>query len=241
MTAKTPLILLPGLLCDEALWAHQVQTLADIADITVADMTLDDTIKGMAERVLKAAPERFALAGLSMGGYAAQEIVRRAPERVERLALLDTTARADSPEQKKQRSGFIDQLEFGEFRGVTSRLLPLLIHEDRLDDGKITAVIRASAENVGSEAYVRQQKAIMSRPDGLGDLQRIVCPALVLCGRQDALTPLHLHEEMAVAIPGASLVVIEDCGHLAPMERPVAVSAVMRYWLALDGAGSIKE
>lgn len=231
MTAKTPLVLLPGLLCDEALWAHQVQTLADIADITVADMTLDDTVKGMAERVLKAAPERFALAGLSMGGYAALAIMRRAPERVERLALLDTTARADSPEQTKQRSAFIDQLEFGEFRGVTSRLLPLLIHEDQLDDGEITAVIKASAENVGPEAYVRQQKAIMSRPDGLEDLKRIACPALVLCGRQDALTPLHLHEEMAAAIPGASLVVIEDCGHLSPLERPRAVSAVMRYWL----------
>ena len=231
MTAKTPLVLLPGLLCDEALWAHQARTLADIADVTVADMTLDDTVEDMAERVLKAAPERFALAGLSMGGYAALAIMRRAPERVERLALLDTTARADSPEQTQQRSAFIDQLAFGEFRGVTSRLLPLLIHEDRLGDGEITSVIKASAETVGPEAYVRQQKAIMSRPDGLGDLPRIACPALVLCGRQDALTPLYLHEEMAAAIPGASLVVIEDCGHLAPLERPRAVSAVMRYWL----------
>lgn len=231
MTAKTPLVLLPGLLCDEALWAHQVQTLADIADVSVADMTLDDTVEGMAERVLEAAPEKFALAGLSMGGYVAQEIMRRAPERVERLALLDTTARADSPEQTKQRSAFIDQLEFGEFRGVTTRLLPLLIHEDRLHEEEITAVIKASAENVGSEAYVRQQKAVMSRPDGLGDLKKITCPALVLCGRQDALTPLDLHEEMAAAIPGASLVVVEDCGHLPPLERPRTVSAVMRYWL----------
>ncbi len=231
MTAKTPLVLLPGLLCDEALWAHQVETLADIADITVADMTLDDTIEGMAERVLEAAPEKFALAGLSMGGYVAQEIMRQAPERVERLALLDTSARADSPENTKQRQGFIEQLELGDFRGVTSRLLPLLVHEDRLSDDALIAVIQGSAENVGPEAYVRQQKAGMTRPDGRQSLKEVTCPALVLCGRQDALTPLTLHEEIAAAIPGASLVVIEDCGHLAPLERPRAVSAVMRYWL----------
>ena len=229
---KTPLILLPGLLCDQALWAHQSETLSDIADISVADMTRDETIQGMAERVLDSAPETFALAGLSMGGYAAQEIIRRAPERVERLALLDTSARADSPENTKQRKGFIEQLELGDFRGVTSRLLPLLVHEDRLSDDGLIAVIQSSAENVGPEAYIGQQKAIMTRPDRRQDLKKITCPALVLCGRQDALTPLALHEEMAGAIAGASLVVIEDCGHLSPLERPRTVSAVMRYWLA---------
>lgn len=228
---KTPLILLPGLLCDEALWAHQSETLSDIADITVADITGDETVQGMAERVLDSAPDTFALAGLSMGGSAALAIVRLAPERVERLALLDTSARADSPENTKQRQGFIEQLELGDFRGVTSRLLPLLVHEDRLSDDGLIAVIQSSAKNVGPEAYVRQQKAIMTRPDGLEGLKKITCPVLILCGRQDALTPLALHEEMAAAIAGASLVVIEDCGHLSPLERPRAVSAVMRYWL----------
>ena len=234
MTAPTPpipLILLPGLLCDEALWAHQTETLADIADITVADMAQDDTIKGMAERVLAGAPERFALAGLSMGGYAAQEIMRQAPERVERLALLDTSPDADIPENKKQRQGFIAQLDLGPFRGVTSKLLPFLIHQGRLDDDALVAVIKASARNVGTEAFARQQHAIMSRPDGRKDLNKIACPTLVLCGREDALTPLTGHEEMAAAIPNASLVAIEDCGHLAPLERPRTVSAAMRAWL----------
>ncbi len=228
---KTPLILLSGLLCDEALWAHQSETLADIADITVADMTGDETIQGMAGRVLDSAPETFALAGLSMGGYVVLAIIRQAPERVERLALLDTSARADSPENTEQRQGFIEQLELGNFRGVTSRLLPLLVHEDWLSDDGLIAVIQSSAENVGPEAYIRQQKAIMTRPDGRDGLKKITCPALVLCGRQDALTPLVLHEEMAAAIAGASLVVIEDCGHLSALERPRAVSAVMRDWL----------
>lgn len=231
MTAKTPLILLPGMLCDEALWAHQSDTLLDIADITVADMTRDDSLAGMAKRVLASAPESFALAGLSMGGYAAQEIMRRAPERVERLALLDTSARPDSPEKTEQRKGFIEQAERGDFRGVMSRFVPMMVHEDRHTDDGVMTVVQSSAENVGPEAYIRQQKAIMTRPDGRQDLKKITCPALVLCGRQDGLTPLAMHEEMAAAIPGASLVVIEDCGHLSPLERPRAVSAVMRYWL----------
>ncbi len=232
MSARTPLVLLPGLLCDEALWAHQAEALSDIADVTVADLTLDDTIGAMAGRILAAAPEKFALAGLSMGGYAAQEVMRQAPERVERLALLDTSAHPDSPEQTEQRRGFIEQLDLGNFKGVTSRLLPLLIHENRLGDEALVGTILSSAENVGSEGYVRQQHAIMTRPDGREDLGNIDCPALVLCGRQDALTPLALHEEMAAAIPEARLVVVEDCGHLAPLERPDTVNAAMRDWLS---------
>ncbi|NQU62037.1 MAG: alpha/beta fold hydrolase [Rhodospirillales bacterium] len=233
MTTKTNLILLPGLLCDEALWAHQAETLADIADITIADMTQDDTISGMAKRVLAAAPDKFALAGLSMGGYAAQEIMRQAPERVDRLALLDTSANVDTPEKTKQRKGFIAQLGLGDFKGVTAKLLPFLIHRDRLKDDALTDTIKASAANVGPDAFVRQQNAILNRPDGTGDLAKITCPTLVMCGRQDALTPLAQHEEMAAAIPNAALVIIEDCGHLTPLEQPHAASAAMRYWLSL--------
>jgi len=231
MTASPPLILLPGLLCDALLWAHQTQTLADIADITVADLTLDETIEAMADRVLAGAPETFAMAGLSMGGYVAQEIIRKAPGRVERLGLLDTSARPDSPEQQETRKAFLRQLEVGDFRGVTSRLLPLLIHKDKFDDKVLVDTIKASAANVGQDAYVRQQHAIMARPDARKNLENIACLTLVLCGAQDALTPVALHEEMAEKIPNASLVVIEDCGHLTPLERPRAVSAVMRYWL----------
>lgn len=231
MSAGTPLVLLPGLLCDAALWRHQMDTLADIAEITVADLTGDDRFDDMARTVLKAAPETFALAGLSMGGYVAHEIMRQAPGRVTRLALLDTSARADTPGQSERRRAFIAQTRHGDFKGVTSRLLPMLIHPDRLEDGDLTGTIMAMAEGVGREAFLRQQNAIMHRPDGRRDLGAIHCPTLVLCGRQDALTPLAGHQEMADGIPNATLVVIEDCGHMAPLERPRAVSAVMRYWL----------
>ncbi len=231
MSAGTPLVLLPGLLCDERLWRHQTDTLADIAEITVADLSGDDCLENMARSVLETAPETFALAGLSMGGLVAQAVMRQAPDRVTRLALLDTSVRADTPGQGERRRAFIDQTRLGDFKGVTSTLLPMLIHPDRLEDGDLTGTITTMAERVGREAFLRQQNAIMNRPDGRRDLGAIHCPTLVLCGRQDALTPLAGHEEMADGIPNSKLVVIEDCGHMAPLERPRAVSAVMRYWL----------
>lgn len=234
MPDKQPLILLPGLLCDAALWRHQIETLSELADITVADLTQDDTVAAMAERVLAAAPVQFALAGLSMGGYLAQELMRQAPERVTKLALLDTSFYADTPEQSERRRGLIELSQKGAFKGVTSRLLPLLVHESRLEDEDLTDTIFTMAESVGKDAYLRQQHVIMTRPDGSDDLANISCPTLVLCGREDTLTPLRVHEKMAERIPNAHLVVVEDCGHLAPLERPRTVSAVMRYWLEVN-------
>src|SRR5690606_25670741 len=146
-------------------------------------------------------------------------------------ALLDTSARADTEEQTARRRALIDVASRGRFKGVTPRLLPVLIHERRLTDETLTGRIMAMAERVGHPAFLRQQEAIMARPDGRADLARITCPTLVVCGREDALTPLPLAEEMAAAIPGAMLHVIEDCGHLPPMERPAEAVAAMAGWL----------
>jgi pimeloyl-ACP methyl ester carboxylesterase len=231
MAQKIPLVLLPGLLCDAALWRAQVEGLGAVSEPLVVDLTQDDSLAGMARRTLAEAPPSFALAGLSMGGYVAQEIMRQAPERVAKLALLDTSARADTPEQMARRRGLIELSEKGDFRGVTPRLLPLFIHPARHEDKPLTEVIMGMAERVGKEAFLRQQKAIMGRPDGREDLRRIACPTLVLCGRQDALTPLALHEEIAGLVPGAKLVVVEDCGHLSTLEKPVTVAAALRQWL----------
>lgn len=231
MTRKIPLVLLPGLLCDAALWRPQVEGLAEVAEPLIIDLTKDDSFPAMARRALAAAPRSFALAGLSMGGYVAQEIMRQAPDRVEKLALLDTSARADTPEQTARRRGLIELSEKGEFKGVTPRLLPLLIHAARHEDEPLGAIVMGMAERVGKEAFLRQQKAIMGRPDGREDLRRIACPTLVLCGRQDALTPPALHEEIAGLVPGAKLTVVEDCGHLSTLEKPATVTAAMRQWL----------
>jgi pimeloyl-ACP methyl ester carboxylesterase len=225
------LVLLPGLLCDHALWAHQSRHLSDVAEVTVGDLTRDDSIVAMAERILEEAPDSFALAGLSMGGYVAQEIMRQEPERVERLALIDTQARADSAAQVKTRKDLIRIAGMGKFKGVTPRLLPNLVHHDRLDDPAVRDVVLGMAERVGQEAFVRQQTAIMGRKDGRGDLHAIRVPTLVLCGRQDILTPPVLHEEMAETIQGAKLVIVEEAGHLAPLERPEVVTEAMRVWL----------
>lgn len=228
---KTPLVLVPGLLCDAALWAHQSRHLADVADVRIGDTMNADSMAGMAEAVLAAAPERFALAGLSMGGYVSLEVMRRAPERVIKLALLDTAAVADDADKRKNRLELIKLAETGKFKGVTPRLLPLFLHPDRLTDAPLTGAVMDMAGRVGKDAFLRQQKAILGRIDSRPHLAAIQVPTLVLCGRQDGLTPLERHEEMAAAIPGARLSVIEDCGHLATMEQPVAATAMLRDWL----------
>jgi pimeloyl-ACP methyl ester carboxylesterase len=228
---KIPLILLPGLLCDDALWSHQTRYLSDIADITIADLTGHDSVSALAADVLAKAPARFALAGLSMGGYVALEIVRQAPERVAKLALIDTNARSDTDEQRRKRRELMALADRGEFRDVTPRLLPVLVHPDRTNDAELTSEVIAMADRVGRDAFLRQQKLIMDRPDSRPMLPSISCPTLALCGRQDAISTLEMHAEMADAIPGSRLAVVEECGHLATLERPHAATALMRDWL----------
>ncbi len=230
---KEPLVLVPGLLCDAHLWQLQVEGLADSADIWICDHTRSDTMAGVAADVLADAPfSNFALAGLSMGGYVALEIMRQAPQRITRLALLDTAATGELPEQTRKRMALIALAQHGKFSDVTDALLPLLIHPVRLGEKALADTIKSMACNVGSDAFVRQENAIMSRPDSLALLAAIACPTLVLCGRQDALTPLARHEEMAAGIKNARLEVIEDCGHLSTLERPAEVNAALRRWLS---------
>jgi len=213
------------------LWEHQARHLADIADGWIGDFTTQDSIAAMARSVLDAMPGRFALAGLSMGGYVALELMRQAPGRVARLCLLDTSARPDTPEQTRRRRDLLALVARGKFKGVTRQMLPLFLHPHRLHDKPLADAVVAMAAHVGREAYVRQQAAIMGRTDSRPSLGAIRCPTLVICGRQDALTPVGLSEEIAAGIPGARLEVIEDCGHLSTMERPERVTALMRAWL----------
>jgi pimeloyl-ACP methyl ester carboxylesterase len=232
LSAKTPLLLVPGLLCTADLWAHAVAHLADIADVNVTgEQREHDSMPAIAAAILARAPERFALAGLSMGGYVALEIMRQAPERVTRLALLDTSARADTPEQSARRRGLIELAQKGRFKGVTPRLLPLLVHPDRRADRPLLERIVKMAGEVGREGFLRQQRAIMDRADSRGGLARISCPTLVLCGRDDELTPPELAEEIAAGVGGARLALLDRCGHLSPMEMPEAVTAALREWL----------
>lgn len=227
---RQTLLLLPGLLCDGRLWRDQAAALAPLARAVVADLTLDDRVEAMAARAIAAIAGPFALAGLSMGGYVAFEVMRQAPERVTRLALLDTSARPDTPEQTRRRRGLISLSRSGRFRGVTPRLLPQLIHPARLD-GPLAAEVMAMAERVGQDAFLRQQAAIMHRPDSRPGLGRITVPTLVGVGAEDALTPPALAAELAAMIPGARLRHFADAGHLPTMETPEAVNAALAGWL----------
>lgn len=230
---KPNVVFLPGLLCDAALFAPQIDALADVCQPFVADLTRDDSIETMARRVLRHLPPgACSVVGLSMGGYVAQELVRQAPERVQRLALLDTRARVDEEEETRRRKILMKlaQTHAG-FTPVTSRMLPLLIHPDRVNECALTEGIRSMAERVGVEAYLRQQAAVMARPDFRANLGAIACPTLLICGRQDVLTPLEFHHEMAAMIPHAHLEIIEDCGHLSTLERPAQVNTLLRRWL----------
>lgn len=229
--APLPLVLLPGLLCDSALWTHQAHHLGRDRTVIVADLRHDDSLDAMAARVLAAAPPRFALAALSMGGYVAFTILRAAPERIARLALLDTSARADTDEQRTRRRVLLDLSRRGQFKGVTPRLLPYYLHPDCLAAPEPGGTVMAMAERLGPEVFLRQQRAIMHRPDSRDLLPGIVAPTLVICGREDAATPLDHSEEIAALIPGARLAVIEECGHLSSLERPQAVTVLLRLWL----------
>jgi pimeloyl-ACP methyl ester carboxylesterase len=227
-------LFLPGLLCDARLWRDQAAGVAGVARPVVADLTLDDSVEGMARRAVAAMPGRFALCGLSMGGYVAMAVMRLAPERVTRLCLMDTSARADTPEQARRRLLLMGQVRMAgsNFRGVTPRLLPSLLHADRLGDAELVGEVTAMAERVGREAFLRQQTAILGRPDSLGELAAIHVPTLVAVGEGDQLTPPVRAEEIAARIAGARLDRIAGCGHLPPLEAPALVTALLRGWLA---------
>ena len=227
---RAELLLLPGLTNDARVWQGVAERLADVARVQVADLTTRDTMTELAQDVLAKAPPRFAVAGLSMGGYCALEIVARAPERVVALGLVDTSARPDTPEGRANRERQIDRAP-AELAAIVDELLPKWVHPSRLADPAVAGVVRAMARDHGPDAFTRQQRAIMSRADSRPRLAAIRCPTVVVCGREDALLPLEVHEEMARGIAGATLRVIDGCGHLAPLERPVEVAAALRELL----------
>lgn len=228
---KTNVLLLPGLLEDADGFAHQIVGLAEVADFVVADLTRSDTMAGLASDALAQAPEgEIALVGHSMGGYVALEILRQAPERITAAALLNTHARPDSPESTENRRRLI-ALSERDFDGAIKSLLPKQLTPEHLADSAITATITQMAHAIGREAFVRQQTAIMGRVDSRPHLAKVRCPTLVVAGREDAIMPLEVLEELADGIDSATLTVLEDCGHMAPLEQPEAVTDALHLWL----------
>ncbi|AWM86877.1 alpha/beta fold hydrolase [Microvirga sp. 17 mud 1-3] len=231
------LVLIPGLANTSSLYEAQIRALSADWQIMVADHTQDDSLAGIAARLLADAPERFALAGLSMGGYVAMEVLRQAPERVERLALLNTSARPDGDQAREDRLRMIALAEAGRFEDVIARLWPRLVSERGQTDPALKERILSMMRAVGPEAYIRQQKAILGRPDSRPLLPGIEIPTLVLVGDEDAVTPPDIAREMAEAIEWASLVVVPGAGHLSTLERPKEVSHALRIWLEQSRRG----
>jgi pimeloyl-ACP methyl ester carboxylesterase len=243
---RPALVLVPGLVCDDDLYAPQQAALCEVADVVVPDIRPADSIEQMARAVLAAAPERFALAGLSLGGYVVLEVLRQARSRVTRVALLNTSARPESPEQTARRRALLDLVDDQGLDAGLKALWPTEVAPSRLADAGLHDRFLAMCRRSGRDVLVRQVQAIMARADSRPDLPSLDLPLLVLCGRQDAITPLDGHEEIARLAPRARLVVLDDCGHLSTWEQPDAVTGELRRWLLDDrsqlprspGAGS---
>jgi pimeloyl-ACP methyl ester carboxylesterase len=232
MASPLPLVLVPGLLCSARLYTPQVEGLWPGGPVTVADHRRDADVAAIAARILAAAPPRFALGGLSMGGYIAFAMLRQAPERIAKLVLLDTSSRPDTDEQKANRQKFIAMAEDGKLMDIVEMLAPKFLHRNHAGDERLRGIVRAMARETGVEAFVNQERAIMGRPDSRPLLGSIKCPTLVIVGDGDELTPPDLAREIAAGIPGARLTIVPDCGHLSTIEKPEAVNHAMAEFIA---------
>lgn len=231
MKNMLPIVCIPGLICSPRLYAEQMPSLWSVGPVTVAQHGHHESMAEIARSILSSAPERFALIGLSMGGYVSFEIMRQAPERVAKLALLDTSARPDTPEQMANRRKQIEIAGTVSMSDIADGLFPKLIHRMRWSDVRLRNLTRQMAEETGRAGFVRQQTAIMNRPDSRPTLGDIRCPTMVLVGAGDELTPPDVAAEIADGIAGARLVTVPECGHLSTIECPERVTAALTEWL----------
>ncbi|MEO5732189.1 MAG: alpha/beta fold hydrolase [Rubrivivax sp.] len=228
---RLPIVLLPGHMCDARLFGPLIDDLRGEL-VLVGDLTADLSVAAMAQRVLASAPPRFALLGLSMGGIVALDMARQAPQRIARIALLDTNPLPESEDRSTMRLELMRLVAAGGLKSVVvERLKPAYLAAVNRDNATLLALVVEMAIDLGAEVFERQARALLSRPDGRTALGELRVPALVLCGREDALCTVAVHQAMAAAIPGSTLVVVEQAGHLPTLERPEAVNAAVRDWL----------
>ncbi len=231
--AAENVLLLPGMMCDARMWADQIEAIK--SPVSVPDLSVHDNFVDMASSVLANAPDRFAVAGLSMGGILALELWRQAPDRITHMALLDTNPFADSPDRQSLRLQQIEQVLTGGLRELAvDSLKPLYLAESNRNDEALLNVILDMAMDLGPDTFRRQSLALRNRKDSVETLAFIDCPATVICGSEDTLCPLSYHEYMANRIPDAELIVIDDCGHLSSMEQADIVSNELLRLFARD-------
>jgi pimeloyl-ACP methyl ester carboxylesterase len=233
---RTPLLLLPGHVCDHAVWASVIPRLAGVADCRIPEFADEPSLAAMAERVLAAAPPVFALAGHSMGGRVALEVVHCAPERVERLALLDTGCRAfpagpAGDEERSRRLVFRTLAREHGLSALGDAILERMVLPSRLAEATLVAAILAMVARQTPERVERQSEALLSRRDASAVLRAYPGPVVVICGAEDRVSPVAQNEELAALARRGKFVAIPDCGHMAPMEHPDAVAAALADWL----------
>jgi pimeloyl-ACP methyl ester carboxylesterase len=231
---QTDLVLLPGLLCDRRLWVQQIGGLADIARSSVIDLSACDSVEKMADVVLHQAPERFALAGFSMGGCVALEILAHAPRRVRCLALLSTRAAGALPAVRQYYEKVISNLEAAGMDAYLADAFQKYVAPENARDERIRQTFFAMGRDLGIEVAVRQMRALLAYSGSRGALAQIACQTVLICGAEDQRTPVDVHREMAAAIPGAQLSVIAGSGHFTPLEQPTAVTETLRRWLEVS-------
>ena len=230
--AKPVLLLLPGLMCDAAVWQDQIDALGGAYDVRVPDFSGLDSLEAMADAALALTDGPFALAGHSMGGRVAMQVMAQAPRRVERLALLDTGAHPPPPDEAARRQLLLDIAERDGVEAVIQAWLPPMIAPDRRNDEALWEAIAAMLRRAGVRTLERQVRALLGRPDGFPALERAACPVAYVVGRLDGWSPPEQHRRMQARTPNATLTVIEDCGHMAPMEAPAAVNQALEEWLS---------
>lgn len=226
-----PVVFIPGLMCTARIYRHQVEHLAQSRPVVLANHWSHDSMDAIADSILAVAPERFAVVGTSMGGYVAFEMLRRAPERVERLALLSTSARPDTPERSEGRRKDVAGARKYGMRAGTKALYPKLVHPARHEDPALLSAFIDMAEELGVEAFARQIEAIIGRADSRPGLGNVRIPTLVAAGADDVLIPPENSQEMAAAIPGARLEILPNCGHMGMIETPETYTRLLGEFL----------
>jgi len=229
---RSAVVFASGQLLTAECWSPQVAALSADYDLRFSDHTRDETIAGMAVRLLAEAPLRFHLVAHAMGGFTAFEVLRQAPERIIGLVLIATLAPNDGPAQTARRQGYIQLVEAGRFDEVVEERIPILVHPARREDAALLGVVRRMATDTGPETFLRQQRAIMGRPDSRLSLGAIPVPTLLIRGAQDGITTQAHADEIVAGVPDIRLAAIDDCGHLPTLEKPATTTALLADWLA---------